>query len=250
MQQPARAASGARLVSSAEQALEHQARVGLGRHRRRRAAPGEAVGVGAAVARVAVADHARVLAAELERGEPRLPADLLRGDLIDRDAVLDVGAGGLARMDAGQERRAGARVVAGAVAERVAVLVREAGQHQHVLAERLERLQDARELERAPSAPRRPVVHDDAVRDVGEGEPERRLGGLRGAASAGVIASSIGSATARPCPGGRAAGEMLAGDDHGAGVPVLAAARVRGCRCWSRSADVGRSAAASGTAGS
>ena len=65
------------------------------------------------------------------------PGQVLRGDLIDGDAVLDVGAGGLPRVDAGQVRRGGARVIAGAVAERVAVLVREPGEDQRVFTERL-----------------------------------------------------------------------------------------------------------------
>ena len=62
-------------VDVAEQPLEHQPRIRLRRHRRRRAAPREAVGVGAGIAGVAVADGARVVAAELQRGEPRLRAD-------------------------------------------------------------------------------------------------------------------------------------------------------------------------------
>jgi hypothetical protein len=41
-------------------------------------------------------------------------------------------------------------VIAGPVAERVAVLVGQAGQQKHVVAERLERLEDARELEPVP----------------------------------------------------------------------------------------------------
>ena len=59
-------------VDVAEQPLEHEPRVRLRRHRRGRAAPGEAVGVGAGVAGVAVADRARVVAAELERREARV----------------------------------------------------------------------------------------------------------------------------------------------------------------------------------
>ena len=101
---------------------------------------------------------------------------------------------------AGQVRRAGARVVAGTVAERVAVAVREPGEHERVLAELLERLQDARVLERSSGGRRRPVGHDDAVGHVGEGHPHRRLREPAGAASAGVIASSMGSATAAPMP--------------------------------------------------
>ena len=74
--------------------------------------------------------------------------------------------------------------------------MREAGEDQHVLPERFERLQDPRELERRSFSGRSPVVHDDAVRDVGEGQPRRRLGGA--CRNAGVIASSTGVRRRRP----------------------------------------------------
>ena len=108
--------------------------------------------------------------------------------------------GGLLGVHAGQVRRAGARVVAGPVAERVAVPVREPGEHERVVAERLERLHDARVLERTSRGRRRPIGHDDAVGHVGEGHPHRRLRGPARGGQAGVIASSMGSATAAPMP--------------------------------------------------
>ena len=144
-------------VVGAEQPLERHARVRLRRHRGRVRAPRDAVGVGAAVARVAVADGARLLAAELKRGEPGLVAHRPRRHLVDRDAVVDVRTGGLARVDARQVRAAGARVVARPVAERVAVLVGEAGDDHDPLAIGLERLQDPRQLEVASLALGRPV---------------------------------------------------------------------------------------------
>ena len=156
---------------------------------------------------------------ELERGEPRLRADVLRGDLVDRDAVLDVGAGRLLRVDAGEVAGRRARVVAGAVAERVGVLVREAAQARASVAERLERLQDARELERRRRPLRRPVGHRHAVRDVGEdersGRPAAAVPGLE--AKAGVIASSIRQRhRGAQAPQERPPWQVLAGDDHGA----------------------------------
>jgi hypothetical protein len=66
-------------------------------------------------------------------------------------------------------------VIARAVAERVAVPVRETRDDEHVLAERFERLQDPRELERLAIGLRRPVDHRDAVGDVDESEAQRRL---------------------------------------------------------------------------
>ena len=53
----------------AEEALEDEPRVGLGRHRRRGRLPGEVVLVGAGVARVAVARLADRVAGQLQRGE-------------------------------------------------------------------------------------------------------------------------------------------------------------------------------------
>jgi len=41
--------------------------------------------------------------AQLERGEPGLPDDLLRSDLIDRDADADAGSVGLERVCSRQE---------------------------------------------------------------------------------------------------------------------------------------------------
>ena len=72
-----------RIVFIAEQALEHQARIRFGRHRGARGRPGDAVGVRAAVTGVAVADRARILAADFQRSEAHLVAKVLSNDLID-----------------------------------------------------------------------------------------------------------------------------------------------------------------------
>ncbi len=127
----------------------------------------------------------------------------MRGHLIDGDPVLNVGARGLARVDAGQVCGGGAGVIARTIAERVAVPLRQARQHHGVGAELLERFQHARVLERRARGLRRPVGHRDAVRHVGERHAERRLAHhalIGAAAKAGVIASSIGSATTAPMP--------------------------------------------------
>ena len=90
-------------VGRAEQTLEGHPWVDLRRHGRRGRAPGDAVGVGAAVARIAVAHRARVFTAQLNRWEAGLDSHLLRGDLVRRDARVDVGAGCLLAVNAGQE---------------------------------------------------------------------------------------------------------------------------------------------------
>ena len=93
--------------------------------------------------------------------------EMLRRNLVDRDAVLDVGAGGFAGMHAGEIGGGRARVVAGTVAERIAVLVREAREHDRVLAEPFERLQtraSTRTRRPAPSASSRPSSRRSAHR--------------------------------------------------------------------------------------
>ena len=146
-------AAGSAVSVVAEQPLEGQARVRLRGHGRGGGAPGDAVGVRAAVAGVAVADGARLLASQLQRGQPGLRGQGLGHDLVGGDAVPDVRAGGLLRVHAGEEAGGGAGVVAGPVAQLVRVVVGEAAQDQEVLAEGLERLQDARErVARCPSS--------------------------------------------------------------------------------------------------
>ena len=101
-----------------------------------------------------------------------------RQDLVDGDAVLDVRARGLAGVDAGQVRGAGARVVAGPVAQRVAVLVGEAREHEHLLAPGLEGPEDPRRLEVRPLTLRHPIGEGHPVRHVREGDAQGRgLGG-------------------------------------------------------------------------
>ena len=95
------------------------------------AAPGNRVGVRAAIAGVAAAGEARRVEADLERGELRALAELLGRDLVDRNAGVDVRAFGLLGVDAGEPGGARARVVARAVAERAAVDLRQAAQHDH-----------------------------------------------------------------------------------------------------------------------
>ena len=68
-----------RAAGLAEQPLEHRARIDLHRQRRRRRAPRDRVGVGAAVSRRARADVAgEVLGGELERRKRRVLPDLSR----------------------------------------------------------------------------------------------------------------------------------------------------------------------------
>ena len=76
-------------------------------------------------------------------------------------------------MNPGQEVGARPSVVAGAVAQRVAVLRREPGQDQNVVAEGLQGLQDPGELEVGARGRGGPVRLGDAVGHIDEGKAER-----------------------------------------------------------------------------
>ena len=99
-----------------EEAVEDELGVDLGRQRRGRIAPGERVLIDAGVAAVAVAGAAEFFDAQLQRGEAGVVAERLGGDLVGRDAGAEIRAGRLAGLRAGEERRRGAGMVAGAVA--------------------------------------------------------------------------------------------------------------------------------------
>ena len=99
-----------RAAAFAEQALEDDPRMRLGRQRRRRRRPGEVVLIDAGVAVVALADDRQQVHRQFERRQLRLVADLLGGDLIDRRAEIVVGALGLLRLGGAQERGVGGGV--------------------------------------------------------------------------------------------------------------------------------------------
>ncbi len=213
-------------VDVAKQAFEDQARVGFRGHRRRRAAPRQAVGVRARIPRVAVADGPRVVAPEFERTEPRVLADVLGRDLVDRDAVLDVGTGGLARVHASQVGRGGTGMVARTVTKRGAIPMPEARKDQGVLAERLERLHHPRVLEPGAGRRRGPLIHRDPVGDVRECQPDRRFGDVRRAGECGRHRIEHRQRDDGPHSlEERAARHVSARDDHGVAAPVGAALR-------------------------
>ena len=127
----------------AEHALEHGPGVDFHRHRRRGIAPGNRVLVDAAVTAGARTDRAReVFGGDLEGREERLATQLCRHRLVDRRPVFDIVAFGHLGVDAGQPSGRGARVRVGA-----ANLVAQAADNDRGFPERLERLQNRRELE-------------------------------------------------------------------------------------------------------
>ena len=116
------------------------------------AAPGDRVGVGAGEAGVAGARRLAGLDRQLERRQLRVLARLLREDLIHRDAGIEPGLA-RRRRHVGEEPRAGLRVRAARPSGRRHAL--QPAQHEHLLAERRQRAQRRRELERRALGRRR-----------------------------------------------------------------------------------------------
>ena len=113
-----------RRAAIAEKPLEDHARIDLHRQRRGGRAPGDRIHVAAAIAGVACADHAgHVFGGEFERRIARALADVLRGNLIDRDAGPDVFAFGAPGMNAAEEGRAGAGVIGASVTQRIGLVM-------------------------------------------------------------------------------------------------------------------------------
>ena len=74
-------------------------------------------------------------------------------------------------MAAGEISRRGAGVVAAAVAHRVGLFVREAGEEREILLKILERLEDHRQLVILAEGRRRPILHVFALRNIDERQP-------------------------------------------------------------------------------
>ena len=174
--------------------------------RRRQLDPRDRVRVRAAVALAAVARaRVRILDGQLQRRQQRLLADLLRDQLIDRRAADGrIGAGGLARLDAGEERGRHPVVRTGRAFGRLGRLRPQAAQHDRLVLDVLRATRGCTAASPAarlrPSAPSGPGPCRAERRS-----PTKRL--LAGAAAvcasavpAGTIASSSGSASVTPAP--------------------------------------------------
>ena len=160
-------------VAGAEEPLEHEPRVRLGRQRLGRRLPRHRVHVRARVAVVARADDVVAVDRDLERRQLRVAADQLRDHLVDGRARLDVRALGLLGVHRAHERGGGARMLPAGVALVGRRVVVEPAQHQRVPAEPLHRLQDGGELEPLALGGRGPVPHVHAVAHVDRREPRR-----------------------------------------------------------------------------
>ena len=160
----------------AEQALEDDARVRLGRQRGRGRRPRQVVLVDAGVAVVALPHHVHQVHRQLQRRQARLLPDLPRRDLIDRRPQVVVAALGPLRGGRAQERG-----VRGGVRARIGVPQLQVGQDGELVPHRGQRAEARRQLrQRAAPARRGPARDVRAHRDVDEAEPPHRAGrGLR-----------------------------------------------------------------------
>ena len=172
-------------IAGAEEPFEDRARVRLRGHGLVFRAPGKVELVGAGVAGITGTGLADAVGGEFQRGQAGLVADGVGGDLVDRDAEVDVRAGGLAGAAAGQESGDTAGVVAGAVATGGGELLLEAGEDLEVGAVGLHRLEGRAHLVAAGGAVWPPVLQVHAVRDVEVSHAEGRAagGGGQGAAA-------------------------------------------------------------------
>src|SRR5438067_452108 len=92
--------------------------------------------------------------------------DALRRDLIDGDADLDIRAVGLARARAGEERRVGAGMIAGAIVAGLRVEVIEPPEDLKRTLQRRERFHRFGEREIRALALRPPVILMRAIRKI------------------------------------------------------------------------------------
>ena len=154
---------------AAEEPIEDQAGIDLLGDGRGFAAPRKVRLISTTVTVVAFAGVLAPLAADLEGREPGHMADPLGGRLVDGDAGAEVGAVGLPRMTPGQKAGHGAGVIATAVAECPRRVQGQPAQDEEVVLDRLERLEDRRQLKCRARRLRCPAWHVDAVGDVEEG---------------------------------------------------------------------------------
>jgi hypothetical protein len=159
----------------AEQAFKKRARVEHRRQGLRLALPGQIVGVGAGITGVAIAGLARIFHAQLERREAGLLAHLVGHDLVEGDAGLDIDDG-LARLHAGEIRGAAAAVIARAIEQGAAGVVRQVAEQRDVLAVTAPAASGCAAAAEGAFVIRIPAVHDDAVGHVDERHAHGRFG--------------------------------------------------------------------------
>ena len=137
----------------AEEPLEHHTWIALVRQRHRRRPPGCRVEVGAAVSVLAVAHLEVRLGRQLERSQLSVRAKPVGGVLVDRLAGGDVRALGALRQHAVQPPAMRPRVDAAAFVRADDTEIAQPAHDRQLTPERLEGLQDGRQVEAEPPGP-------------------------------------------------------------------------------------------------
>ena len=177
----------------AEEPLEHRPRVVLHRQRGLRVAPRDGVREGATEpAAVARAGEVRALQPQLQGRQRRVAPELAGRDLVHRDRLGVPRAG----VHVGEEAGRGARVAAAADARRRRAV--QPRQHQKLVAERGQRLENRRQLEAGAGGRRRPALHDHAVGHVDGAEPHRARRRARAQARHHAVEERQGHARSEP----------------------------------------------------
>ena len=162
--------------SGAKEPLEEQARIRLGRHRLGGGAPGEVVLIGAGITGIAIPGFPHGVARQFQRREAGQMPDLVRHDLIDGNAGVDVCARGFFDANACQKRSAGARMITGAVRAGSGVDVVQAAQNLDLIFHRSQRLHRAGQLKVLSFSVRPPGGLDRAVGEINESHAQGRTG--------------------------------------------------------------------------
>ncbi len=155
-------------AAAAEQAIVEVLGVELQRRRRGGIAPRDVRHVGAAVAVIAATARVDAEGQGIDRG---LLGALARSDLVDRRSA-DLGLLGMLASEPGEDPGA-RRLMRGDLA--VALEGGEIGDHRHLVPDRLQRLEDRRQVELRSGGGRPPFVHHHAIGDVEPAEADRRF---------------------------------------------------------------------------
>ncbi len=163
----------------AEQPLEHHRRIGFHRQRAIGRDPRERIDIRAAVAPLAAAHREVGFERQFQRAQRRLLAQLVGRILIHRPPGAQIRALRVLDPHPAQITPARARMRPAARIHRIARHVGEPADDGQMLAERRQRPQDGRDLERLARGRRNEIPHDHPVRQVHHPEPLDRCGRRR-----------------------------------------------------------------------
>lgn len=148
-----------RLLRRSQTSVQTPAWIHLRRHRHVLGTPGEIELIRATVARVTPARAALAVGAEFQRWQARQVTDLLRGDLVHRDAEMNVRARRFLGLAAGEEGSRGPRMIPSAIPVRSGPVVTQAGDDGEIISMLFDDLERLGQLISRSLARRHPFVH-------------------------------------------------------------------------------------------